>query len=311
MNEDSSESNEGSLDICTVGEEERKLAQGIQPQIPSSHIHAKKGLPVTVDEGRFLDKPPLSYIALIAKAILSSPTNKLNLAAIYKYIEDNFPFYRNKGRGWRNSVRHNLSLNDCFIKVGRCEDGKGNYWSIHPSNLKDFVHGDFRQHRRSRKRGHQMEILLDLTSVKTSIFCSFPSVSEQYAGRKGSAPSSKRIAPSNISGQAPCCSRHVVPTRQRVCLRGHAEQDEGFLEQSAARRKGWERCGHSRERTADGPTAAARGRAGQGRAGPEPRVAARRRSRPAGGGCRGRPAPNEVGGARGRAAPSRRFGAAG
>uniref|UniRef100_A0A8C3QB54 Forkhead box protein G1 n=1 Tax=Geospiza parvula TaxID=87175 RepID=A0A8C3QB54_GEOPR len=158
MNEDSSENDEGSLDICTVGEEEGKLAQGIQPQIPSSHIHAKKGLPVTVDEGRFLDKPPLSYIALIAKAILSSPTNKLNLAAIYKYIEDNFPFYRNKGRGWRNSVRHNLSLNDCFIKVGRCEDGKGNYWSIHPSNLKDFVHGDFRQHRRSRKRGHQKEV---------------------------------------------------------------------------------------------------------------------------------------------------------
>ncbi|KFP38073.1 Forkhead box protein I3, partial [Chlamydotis macqueenii] len=102
------------------------------------------------DKKKIMEKPPLSYIALIAKAILSSPTNKLNLAAIYKYIEDNFPFYRNKGQGWRNSVRHNLSLNDCFIKVGRCEDGKGNYWSIHPSNLKDFVHGDFRQHRRSR-----------------------------------------------------------------------------------------------------------------------------------------------------------------
>lgn len=160
MSEDSSKNNEGSLDICTVGgeeEEEGKLSQGIPPRIPSSHIHAKKRLPVTVDERKFLDKPPLSYIALIAKAILSSPTNKLNLAAIYKYIEDNFPFYRNKGRGWRNSVRHNLSLNDCFIKVGRCEDGKGNYWSIHPSNLNDFVHGDFRQHRRSRKRGRQKE----------------------------------------------------------------------------------------------------------------------------------------------------------
>ncbi|KGL80816.1 Forkhead box protein I3, partial [Tinamus guttatus] len=102
------------------------------------------------DERRFLEKPPLSYIALIAKAILSSPANKLNLAAIYKYIEDNFPFYRSKGQGWRNSIRHNLSLNDCFIKVGRCEDGKGNYWSIHPSNLTAFVHGDFKQHRKSR-----------------------------------------------------------------------------------------------------------------------------------------------------------------
>lgn len=158
MSEDFSEKNEGNLDICTVGEEERKLVHRIPPQISSSHTCAKKGLSMTVDEARFLKKPPLSYIALIAKAILSSPTNKLNLAAIYKYIEDNFPFYRNKGRGWRNSVRHNLSLNDCFIKVGRCEDGKGNYWSIHPSNLNDFVHGDFRQRRRSRKRGRQKEL---------------------------------------------------------------------------------------------------------------------------------------------------------
>ncbi|XP_009877281.1 PREDICTED: forkhead box protein D1-like [Apaloderma vittatum] len=159
MSEDFTENDEGSLDIHTVGgEEEGKLVHRIPHQIPSSHIHAEKSLSVTVDEARFLEKPPLSYIALIAKAILSSPTNKLNLAAIYKYIEDNFPFYRNKGRGWRNSIRHNLSLNDCFIKVGRCEDGKGNYWSIHPSNLNDFVHGDFRQHRRSRKRGRQKEL---------------------------------------------------------------------------------------------------------------------------------------------------------
>ncbi|XP_010002619.1 PREDICTED: fork head domain-containing protein FD5-like [Chaetura pelagica] len=157
MSEDFSENSEGSPGIHTV-EEEGKVVHRISPWIPSSHIDLKNGLSVSADEERFLEKPPLSYIALIAKAILSSPTNKLNLAAIYKYIEDNFPFYRNKGRGWRNSVRHNLSLNDCFIKVGRCEDGKGNYWSIHPSNFNDFVHGDFRQHRRSRRRGRQKEL---------------------------------------------------------------------------------------------------------------------------------------------------------
>uniref|UniRef100_A0A8B9EPN7 Forkhead box protein G1 n=1 Tax=Anser cygnoides TaxID=8845 RepID=A0A8B9EPN7_ANSCY len=168
MTEDLSQNNEGSPSIHTVGGEERKVFQRIPPRISSSHICTKNGLSVHVDEGRFLEKPPLSYIALIAKAILSSPTNKLNLAAIYKYIEDNFPFYRNKSRGWRNSVRHNLSLNDCFVKVGRCEDGKGNYWSIHPSNLDDFVHGDFRQHRRSRKRGRQKdEVKHSDTSVST------------------------------------------------------------------------------------------------------------------------------------------------
>uniref|UniRef100_A0A8B9G1Z6 Forkhead box protein G1 n=1 Tax=Amazona collaria TaxID=241587 RepID=A0A8B9G1Z6_9PSIT len=167
MSEGSSENNEGSLNICTAGGEEGKLVDRIPPRIPSSLIHAKKGLSVTMDEARFLEKPPLSYIALIAKAILSSPANKLNLAAIYKYIEDTFPFYRNKGRGWRNSVRHNLSLNDCFIKVGRCEDGKGNYWSIHPSNLNDFVRGDFRQHRRSRKRGRLKELERCLAIIVT------------------------------------------------------------------------------------------------------------------------------------------------
>uniref|UniRef100_A0A8B9BLT9 Forkhead box protein G1 n=1 Tax=Anser brachyrhynchus TaxID=132585 RepID=A0A8B9BLT9_9AVES len=143
----------------------RELLESPSLEIFKAHLGAYLGslrIPPRISR-RFLEKPPLSYIALIAKAILSSPTNKLNLAAIYKYIEDNFPFYRNKSRGWRNSVRHNLSLNDCFVKVGRCEDGKGNYWSIHPSNLDDFVHGDFRQHRRSRKRGLTICEKFDLT----------------------------------------------------------------------------------------------------------------------------------------------------
>ncbi|XP_067684109.1 forkhead box protein E4-like [Haliotis asinina] len=102
-------------------------------------------------------KPTLSYIALIAKSILESSQKRLNLGSIYSWIEKNYPYYQNKGQGWRNSVRHNLSLNDCFIKAGRCEDGKGNYWAIHPANIQDFMRGDFRQRRRSRRRGRKKE----------------------------------------------------------------------------------------------------------------------------------------------------------
>ncbi|XP_041347345.1 forkhead box protein D4-like [Gigantopelta aegis] len=102
-------------------------------------------------------KPTLSYIALIGKAILESSQKRLNLGSIYNWIETNYPYYLNRGQGWRNSVRHNLSLNDCFIKAGRCEDGKGNYWAIHPANIQDFMRGDFRQRRRSRRRGRKKD----------------------------------------------------------------------------------------------------------------------------------------------------------
>jgi hypothetical protein len=70
-------------------------------------------------------KPQHSYIGLIAMAILSSPDKKLVLSDIYQYILDNFPYFRARGPGWRNSIRHNLSLNDCFIKAGRSANGKG------------------------------------------------------------------------------------------------------------------------------------------------------------------------------------------
>uniref|UniRef100_A0A1B0D0F4 Uncharacterized protein n=2 Tax=Phlebotomus papatasi TaxID=29031 RepID=A0A1B0D0F4_PHLPP len=89
-------------------------------------------------------KPQHSYIGLIAMAILSSPEAKLVLSDIYQHILDNYPYFRSRGPGWRNSIRHNLSLNDCFVKAGRSANGKGHYWAIHPANVDDFRKGDFR-----------------------------------------------------------------------------------------------------------------------------------------------------------------------
>ena len=96
-------------------------------------------------------KPQQSYIGLIALAILSSPDQKLVLADIYQYILDNFPYFRHRGPGWRNSIRHNLSLNDCFIKAGRAANGKGHYWAIHTACIEDFKKGDFRRRKAQRK----------------------------------------------------------------------------------------------------------------------------------------------------------------
>ncbi|GAA6223895.1 forkhead box protein P1-like [Lates japonicus] len=103
-------------------------------------------------DAQLFSKPSPSYIALIAQVILSSPSQKLNLASIYKEMEEQFPYLRSRGPGWRNSVRHNLSVNDCFVKVSRCEDGRGHHWGVHQAHLRDFQQGNFRQYRKARGR---------------------------------------------------------------------------------------------------------------------------------------------------------------
>lgn len=79
-------------------------------------------------------RPPYSYSALIAMAIQNSQDKKLTLSQIYQYVADNFPFYKKSKAGWQNSIRHNLSLNDCFKKVARDEDDPGES-VFHPNKL--------------------------------------------------------------------------------------------------------------------------------------------------------------------------------
>lgn len=105
-------------------------------------------------------RPPHSYASLIAQAILTSPERRLTLRDIYHWIQSRYPsLYEANETGWQvinnhavyhinthtkqvllqNTIRHNLSLNRCFIKLprtshnhgdGRSRKSKGSYWSV-------------------------------------------------------------------------------------------------------------------------------------------------------------------------------------
>lgn len=64
-------------------------------------------------------KPPYSFSSLIFMAIEEAPSKKLPVKDIYNWIMDHFPYFRDARLGWKNSVRHNLSLNKCFKKVDK------------------------------------------------------------------------------------------------------------------------------------------------------------------------------------------------
>lgn len=118
-----------------------------EPQLPCPSASSDR----TADANT---KPPYSYVALIDMTLKEAPGGRMTLSDIYKAIMARFPYFKTDQRGWKNSIRHNLSLNECFVKVPRedASDGKGNFWCLHPAYQDMFKDGNYHRRRRMSRK---------------------------------------------------------------------------------------------------------------------------------------------------------------
>ena len=91
-----------------------------------------------------------SYADLITQAINSSQEKRLTLNQIYEWLMLNIPFFAERkdssmSAGWKNSIRHNLSLHQKFKKVPNEGTGKSSWWVLNP---------DMSSVKKTRRRAH-------------------------------------------------------------------------------------------------------------------------------------------------------------
>ncbi|CAG8527721.1 7568_t:CDS:2 [Funneliformis mosseae] len=120
--------------------------RGFVVQGPSQVLMQTTNKMIGMEEEMLAPKPEYSYASMICQAIFASSEKKSTLSEIYEWICTTYPFFKRNQQGWKNSIRHNLSLNAAFVRASRGEGatGKGGYWTVDPIFERYFVNGHFK-----------------------------------------------------------------------------------------------------------------------------------------------------------------------
>ncbi|XP_053791452.1 forkhead box protein M1 isoform X3 [Vidua chalybeata] len=144
------------LNPSSVKEDTEKENQmPLQERVKTEEEAAAAAIPTAAESSSWQDsvseRPPYSYMAMIQFAINSTEKKRMTLKDIYTWIEDHFPYFKHVAKpGWKNSIRHNLSLHDMFVRETSA-NGKISFWTIHPdANRCLTLDQVFKQQQKSR-----------------------------------------------------------------------------------------------------------------------------------------------------------------
>ncbi|XP_050434779.1 forkhead box protein R1-like [Adelges cooleyi] len=107
-----------------VQKQKRKVAKPEQKPVQKINRKPYRLPPSRLDKA---NKPGYTYTEMIHQALMEK--KELPVAEIYHWISSHFPYFREDDERWKNSVRHNLSINPNFRK-GRKSQGAGHYWRL-------------------------------------------------------------------------------------------------------------------------------------------------------------------------------------
>ncbi|KAF6217152.1 hypothetical protein GE061_001506 [Apolygus lucorum] len=99
-------------------------------------------------------KPGLTYTELIEKALKEK--GELTVSEIYKWIYSKYPYYKKNDGRWKNSIRHNLSINPQFRKGEKCNNG-GHFWTLNKEYDEEFKKWEVRKGMKEEKRRKKKE----------------------------------------------------------------------------------------------------------------------------------------------------------
>uniref|UniRef100_UPI00398EC8F2 forkhead box protein F1-like n=1 Tax=Pristiophorus japonicus TaxID=55135 RepID=UPI00398EC8F2 len=167
--------------------------------------------PIAAVRGRIGTRPP-PYTGF--------PTKRLTLSEIYQFLQSRFPFLRGSYQGWKNSMHHNLSLNECFIKLpkGLGRSGKGHYWTIDLASEFMFEEGSFR--RRPRGFHRKCQALKPMYSMMNGL--GFKHIPETYYFQESRGPITCASNGFSIDSSISMMNGHLPSNVDRMGLPRHS-----------------------------------------------------------------------------------------